>query len=351
MLDVVSENQSIPSGVTMILRDLCQRSDEWFAWRSLGVTASEIPILLGLSPYKTPWQLWAEKTGRINAPDISNNPHIKRGIRLEDVIRQLAEQRYNEILLPVCGEYAEWNVLRASFDGLDSRNKNYEFKAPCDSTWDDVVQHGVSSGTYKLYEAQTLTQCLVAGTDHGRLIFYKESGEDMDFPVVLTPEWKSRILNAAKIFWQQVVTNTPPKSDPEVDWFIPETANQRFLWEGYSEAWNLQHEKIKSLKGELNALETEQKEVQQELISLMGPYMHADIGGVKVSLFTKQGNVDYMAFLGDKFPGKDLTNELVPYRKTPRNESRFTKSDDKLVNEIAYGCFGGIVTGIPVAFF
>ena len=57
--------------------DLNQRSPEWLQWRSQGITASDIPIILGLSPYKTPWQLWAEKVGRINAPDISNNPNVK----------------------------------------------------------------------------------------------------------------------------------------------------------------------------------------------------------------------------------------------------------------------------------
>ena len=46
--------------------DLNQRSEEWLQWRSKGVTASDIPIILGLSPYKTRWQLWAEKVGRIN---------------------------------------------------------------------------------------------------------------------------------------------------------------------------------------------------------------------------------------------------------------------------------------------
>ena len=57
----------------MTVVDLNQRSDEWLNWRSLGVTATDIPVILGLSPYKTVWQLWAEKTGRINPPDLSGS--------------------------------------------------------------------------------------------------------------------------------------------------------------------------------------------------------------------------------------------------------------------------------------
>lgn len=122
----------------MIVVDLNQRSDEWLKWRALGITATDIPVILGLSPYKTPWQLWAEKTGRINPPDLSGNPNIQRGIALEDKARQLAEARYGEFLLPLCGECAKWDVLRASFDGVDSHDQPYEFKAPSQTVWDDL---------------------------------------------------------------------------------------------------------------------------------------------------------------------------------------------------------------------
>ena len=45
----------------MTVVDLNQRSDEWLNWRSLGVTATDIPVILGLSPYKTVWQLLKEE--------------------------------------------------------------------------------------------------------------------------------------------------------------------------------------------------------------------------------------------------------------------------------------------------
>ena len=122
----------------MTVVDLNQRSEEWLKWRAMGITATDIPVILGLSPYKTPWQLWAEKIGRINPPDLSGNPNIQRGVKLEDEARQIAEARYGEILLPVCGECARWDVLRASFDGIDSNNMPYEFKAPSKSVWDEL---------------------------------------------------------------------------------------------------------------------------------------------------------------------------------------------------------------------
>lgn len=81
-----------------------QGSASWLQWRNAGVTASDMPIIMGLSPYKTVFQLWLEKTGRANPPDLSGNPHVQRGHALEDVARQVAEDHLGEIILPACGE-------------------------------------------------------------------------------------------------------------------------------------------------------------------------------------------------------------------------------------------------------
>lgn len=347
MTKVKKTVQTAPNGAKMITVDLNQRSEEWLEWRAQGITASDIPILLGLSPYKTPWQLWAEKVGRINPPDLSKNPNVQRGNRLEDDARQLAEKRYNDVMLPVCGEYFEWDVFRASFDGLDTNHVSNEFKAPSESVWNDVAENGVESATYKLYESQVHAQCVVAGHTEGRLIFYKEDGSDMDFPVTLTDERKAEIIQSAKDFWELVKTKTPPTPDPEKDWFIPETGDESFHWEATADAWRMQHHRIKALKDQLKALETEQKALQGSLITLMGQFMQADIGGVKVTRFFKQGSIDYKAFLKEKFPDEDFTDDLEGFRKLSREEARFSRSEDELVNRDV----SEVITTVKSAYF
>jgi putative phage-type endonuclease len=339
--------QKAPNGAEMIMVDVSQRSNEWHEWRSQGVTASDIPVILGLSPYKTKWQLWAEKIGRINTPDISNNPNVRRGNRLEDKARQLAEQRYGEILLPVCGEYLDWNVLRASFDGLNSEHNSFEFKAPSESVWNDIVENGEESATYKLYEAQTQTQCIVSGSTEGRLIFYREDGDDWDFEVKLSQERIEHIVNEAKAFWELVETRTPPEADPLKDWYIPELGDDSFRWQATTDAWRTQNHRVKALKENLKDLETELKGFQKEMIAQMGPFMQADVGGVKVSRYEKRGSIDYQAFLKDKFPDKDFDKELESYRKASREESRFSKSEDELVNPEV----GEVITSVKAAYF
>ena len=62
---------------------------EWLAARKNGIGASEAACIVGLSPFKTNVQLWEEKTGRREAPDISDNPRVKYGTEAEEYLRAL----------------------------------------------------------------------------------------------------------------------------------------------------------------------------------------------------------------------------------------------------------------------
>ena len=43
--------------------------EEWLKARKTGIGGSDIAAILGLSPYRTPVDVWAEKTGRATAQD------------------------------------------------------------------------------------------------------------------------------------------------------------------------------------------------------------------------------------------------------------------------------------------
>lgn len=69
--------------------------EEWLAARKLGIGGSDIAALIGMSPYKTPLQLWMDKTGR--AEEQFDDDSVERmhwGTVLEDVVaRHYADQR------------------------------------------------------------------------------------------------------------------------------------------------------------------------------------------------------------------------------------------------------------------
>lgn len=67
-----------------------QRSAEWLELRRQGLGASDMAAVMGVSPYKTPYQLWAEKTGA--TPEQKVGDAARRGVILEDAVAQYYEQ-------------------------------------------------------------------------------------------------------------------------------------------------------------------------------------------------------------------------------------------------------------------
>lgn len=69
--------------------------EEWLQARKSGIGGSDIAALIGMSPYKTPLQLWMDKTGR--AEEQFDEDAVERmhwGTVLEDVVaRHYADQR------------------------------------------------------------------------------------------------------------------------------------------------------------------------------------------------------------------------------------------------------------------
>lgn len=66
---------------------MAARSDEWYAARRELITSTDIPIILGLSPYKSEADLAAEKRGEEQPIDLATERRFRLGLALESVIR------------------------------------------------------------------------------------------------------------------------------------------------------------------------------------------------------------------------------------------------------------------------
>ena len=66
-----------------------QRSPEWFALRADGITATDVSVIAGVNPYKTAYQLWAEKLGKFTPDPVG--PAAVRGILLENAVADFYE--------------------------------------------------------------------------------------------------------------------------------------------------------------------------------------------------------------------------------------------------------------------
>lgn len=95
---------------------LKQEGPIWQQWRQAGIGASDAPIILGVSPFKTAHELWQEKTGR--KPPFAGNWATRRGIRMEPLARTHYEAVTGLTVQPHCRQHPDLLWMRASLDGI-----------------------------------------------------------------------------------------------------------------------------------------------------------------------------------------------------------------------------------------
>ena len=314
--------------------NVSQRTPEWRLWRSQGVSASEAAIIMNRSPYKTPWRLWAEKTGRVLEQSLDNNPLIRIGIEQEPQALQRFEDKHEVMLLPLCGESERYPLMRASFDGLSESNEPVEVKCPHESTFLDVLLNREQSAAYQLYGCQVQQQLLVADAQRGFLFFYHQ-GQDVEFVIERDEAFLTQLIDTAMDFWSAVKSGPEPQKDAARDLYLPNGAAE-LQWQQLAANYRQNAEKIDDIKAQLKGIELDQASIEQSLVGLMGDFMAAEHSGLRVSRFQVQGSIDYKAVMKALLPSvQELA--LEAYRKKPADRIRITcRADDGKRAEVPF---------------
>lgn len=308
----------------MKIVNLSQGDDAWLDWRRSGITATDACILLGLSPYKTEWRLWAEKSGYAREVDLSLNPLVRRGRENEGKARLAYEEKHDDLLLPICAEFDANPLFRASLDGWGTAREPVEFKCPSRSVWNDVNSHGTDSTAYKLYVPQVQHQMLVTEAQRGWLVFWYE-GQLKEFEILRDQELIDDLLYLGQELRQRVLDRKEPKKDPEKDLYIPE-GKEVNRWISAAEEYRIYDSEIQSLKQRLKALQERQQPLLDDMKAMMGEYLHADYAGVRVTRSRVAGKVNYKQLLADKAAGIE-GSEIDKYRGETTERCRVTVGD------------------------
>jgi putative phage-type endonuclease len=119
--------------------ELTQNTPEWLEFRRKKIGASDAPIILEVSPWKTPYQLWLEKTSGSLPPSTVRQ---KRGLELEELARQVFEKKTGMIMFPKVVLHPSLDWMMASLDGIDIDGQAIvEIKCP-GQTDHDVAKTG-----------------------------------------------------------------------------------------------------------------------------------------------------------------------------------------------------------------
>ncbi|WP_207462126.1 lambda-exonuclease family protein [Azospirillum sp. SYSU D00513] len=286
-----------------------QGSAEWLAWRDKGVSASDMAIILGLSPYKSLWRLWAEKAGVVPPEDLSGNMFVAHGKRSEPAVRRWFESKHDTMLLPACAESSDTPIIRASFDGLSDDGIPVELKAPSDAVFDDVVALREDADAYRLYACQVQTQIYVSGMDHGYLVFGRvvetETGElvveeALEFRIDRDEAFVATMIQKATAFMDAVARKKEPAKDPARDLYAPLSDTDQAAWNAAAAEYKAAEAEIEALKARITEQKAKQDDAEKRMVTLMGQFAQADAGGIQIKRYLQKGNVNYTTFLADR---------------------------------------------------
>jgi putative phage-type endonuclease len=195
----------------MKVLNLVQNTPDWYEWRTGGIGASDCPIILFESPFKSPYQLWQEKTGRIQVAP--TKPAQAHGIASEETARAQLSQELKMELLPVSVVDDEAPYLRASYDGYNLRSGIItEIKCPMYSKDHRRAKEGEIPWYYRL---QCYQQMYIARAES--MIYYSWfKGEGVQLKVGFDEEfWAGTALPEIQEFWRRVQTNEWPLPNGE----------------------------------------------------------------------------------------------------------------------------------------
>lgn len=188
--------------------NLIQGTPDWIQWRSEGIGATDIPIIMEQSPYKTPYQLWEEKCGFLEHPRKFMRA-IAHGWKQEDAARAWIEHKYGIHIRPLNIESNTQSLFRASLDGFNFDNGDvWEIKAPY--TAENVAKYNESIPVY--WTLQVQWQLKISGSPRAHLTIW-DAFNDTATIHTITPEpelWEIMEKKALE-FWDHVRRGIPPK--------------------------------------------------------------------------------------------------------------------------------------------
>ncbi len=248
---------------------------EWLEWRRNGIGSSDAPIIMGVSPWKTPYQLWEEKS--FGVTDQVENPSMTRGKNLEEVARKEFEKEMNTIVFPknVQHELAAW--VRASLDGIDLEG-NVMVEIKCPNKSDHLL--ALSGKIPDKYFPQLQHQMMVTGLP-GMYYYSFDGKEGISVEVERDCRYIETLWKEEQKFWDMVQNITPPEM----------TSKDFTCLEG-DEKWRTASLKWKEKSEALKEIEKEETFWRNELIAL-SKNKSSEGNGIKLQKSTCRGNIDY----------------------------------------------------------
>jgi len=261
------------------------QSQEWHDARNQPgvISGSEVGTILGLSPFNSPYTLWAQKTNRIDR-DIFENDAMLLGTFLESGIRDMYAHKHPEAT--VIGDVGSWRSKKtrwaqANPDGLvlgDGDPYLLEIKHTS-QFWDVIPEH---------YKAQAFWYLYVTGLK--RMVFAVDAGgRYAEFELLYDDFEVMAMLDRVTLFRELIMTDVAPDWDGSDSTY--ETARK------LSPDLELRDEELGDLgihlvnaQSAFDAAETHLREMKARTIEALNGAKNGTVDGRVVATLGQRGN-------------------------------------------------------------
>lgn len=283
--------------------------DEWLEIRKKSIGGSDAAAIMGLSQYGSAHTLWAEKSGKVIPPDISDVEAVRLGRDLEDyVAHRFMEatgkkvRRENSIMKNPAYPFAHASVDRM----VIGEDAGLECK-----TTSVLNMKKFKGGEYPVnYYTQCQHYMMVTGAEKWYLAVLILGVEFKWFEIPRNEEDIEALASAEEVFWQCVQDGTPPPvsgldcDDETLKAMYPESHG------GCIDLWGREYmiDEYKMIGERIKELERHQNVIRQQICADMGDYESATAGKYKIKWKTQTRNTfDSKRFIADH-PGMNFSD-------------------------------------------
>ncbi|MCR5322022.1 MAG: YqaJ viral recombinase family protein [Lachnospiraceae bacterium] len=263
--------------------------EEWLNWRRKGIGGSDVAALLGISKWKSPVELWLEKTGQVT--DLpADNEAMQWGRIMEPVIRQHFKEvtGKNVIEIHAIMQHPKHKFMLADVDGIT-----------VDDSGDPAVLEIKTASEYKraewedglpvYYNSQCQHYLAVTGLEKAYVAVLIGGNTFKLYEIDADKEVQRMLIKVESDFWKMVKNGTRPNIDGS-------NASKELLDKTYAggcmDAFELPEEAVAYITGYIEASEQEdtakakKQELSNKLKEMMGDHEKALCGDHAVSWTT-----------------------------------------------------------------
>ena len=185
--------------------------DKWLKTRDMGIGGSDAAVIMGLNPYKSPYQLWMEKTGQAAPPDLSGNPYIYWGTKNEaNIADWFQEETGKKVRKLGTLQNRTYPFMLANVDRqVLGENAGLEIKTAGVRHYKEWKGDEIPDAYY----CQCLHYMAVTGSDYWYIAVLLGGNESMWKRIDRNEEDVQTLISHEREFWSLVQTHTAPPID------------------------------------------------------------------------------------------------------------------------------------------